>query len=114
MIKNLFSRKIKVPGKGDVPLFPYFRDFKRSGETDEIKGRRQQADMVKLFLLAIFIIAGTFPEYSWNYSTGIDNSLKWVFNSLFMTGLSLGKGIIFPTDRWPSSYIRWPGRWCRS
>ena len=96
MIKNLFSRKIKVPGKGDVPLFPYFRDFKRSGETDEIKGRRQQADMVKLFLLAIFIIAGTFPEYSWNYSTGIDNSLKWVFNSLFMTGLSLGKGIIFP------------------
>jgi len=106
MIKSLFGRKINGPDIRDVPVFQYFRDFKKSRKTGKIIARYRQSDMLKLFLLAIFIIVGTFPEYSWNYSTGIDNSLKWVFNSLFMTGLSRGKGIIFPHG--PLAYFVYP------
>ncbi len=82
------------------------RGFGKSSEKADGKVNHRLGELVKLILAAMFLIISTFPEYSWNISTGIDNSLKWVFNSLFLTGLSLGKGIIFPHG--PLAFFLYP------
>lgn len=38
----------------------------------------------------------SFPAYSLEYSSGIDNSLIWVYNYLFSIDIELAKNILFP------------------
>jgi hypothetical protein len=47
-------------------------------------------------VVVVLVIIGTFPENSWVYSTGIDYSIRWVFNYLFQTNSELGANIVFP------------------
>jgi hypothetical protein len=64
------------------------------------------ADIIRGLLLALLVIAGTFPENNWSYSTGIDPPLFWVFNHLFETGLNLGRHIVFPHG--PLAFFMYP------
>lgn len=57
-------------------------------------------------LLTVLVIIGTFPENDWSFSNGIDPPLKWVFNSLFETGLFRARRIIFPHG--PLAFLMYP------
>lgn len=49
-----------------------------------------------LGLIAILVIVGSFPESNWAFSSGIDYSVRWLFNFLFQSDGDLGNSIIFP------------------
>lgn len=65
-----------------------------------------ETDVVKGFILSIFIVIGTFPVNDWSFSVGIDSPLSWVFNYLFENELNIGKHIIFPHG--PLAFFMYP------
>ena len=59
-----------------------------------------------LFLMALVVAVFSFPELNFSYDSGIDPSLKWLYNHLFSEGLTMGRGIIFPHG--PLAFFMYP------
>jgi len=63
-------------------------------------------EIIKGFIIGLFVVIGTFPENDWSFSIGVDSPLSWVFNYFFKHGLSMGKHIIFPHG--PLAFFMYP------
>jgi hypothetical protein len=61
---------------------------------------------VPILIAAIVVSIFSFPELDFEYSTGVDPPLKWLFNKMFTTDLSLGEKIIFPHG--PLAFLMYP------
>jgi len=61
---------------------------------------------IPIFIAAIVVSIFSFPELDFEYSIGVDPPLKWLFNHMFATGLSLGEKIIFPHG--PLAFLMYP------
>lgn len=62
--------------------------------------------ILKVLLIGLLVVIGTFPENDWSFSVGIDPPLSWAFNYIYENGLSLGQHIIFPHG--PLAFFMYP------
>lgn len=67
---------------------------------------RWKRDYFYLILMGLVVIIFSFQEVGLDYTTGVDPSLKWLYNHLFNTGLDAGKGIVFPHG--PLAFLMYP------
>ena len=61
---------------------------------------------IVLIIMALIIAVFSFPEISLDFDIGIDPPLKWLYNHLFSSDLSLGRDIIFPHG--PLAFFMYP------
>lgn len=68
--------------------------------------KRKSNKNIVLLIMALIIAIFSFPEIGLDFDIGIDPPLKWLYNHLFSSDLSLGKDIIFPHG--PLAFFMYP------